>query len=373
MSTFEYLSNGKTLLIDSNDPDVIARKVREAELEIQQEKKQRQYLASPEYQPAEEAPEGEEITTYGKVGRGILAGLVTAPTEAASAIGYGLSAAGHEEGDEILRTAQILQERFAPDIEGLGAWAEVPKAWIQFGVPGGLVLKALGNANKATKLLALAGAEGMVAEEDMKSFGDTFLPNPITKTKELEALDGQERALAALYNKGVNGLESAAMLAGIPLVITAGGAVSNTTAKGLARVPGIKQVGKGLGLVGKGFIKTVNEIEKRSPAFKALASQVKFRGRLPDEQVAEIKAFRAIEFGGLARENLLAMNALSSTVKEVMKRGKANGYTLKKCLMRSMIIFIPLMTLQLSQRFLLKQNKKKPRRPLLKWIKLLVL
>lgn len=332
MSTFEYLSNGKTLLIDSNDPDVIARKVREAELEIQQEKKQRQYLASPEYQPAEEAPEGEEITTYGKVGRGILAGLVTAPTEAASAIGYGLSAAGHEEGDEILRTAQILQERFAPDIEGLGAWAEVPKALIQFGVPGGLVLKALGNANKATKLLALAGAEGMVAEEDMKSFGDTFLPNPITKTKELEALDGQERALAALYNKGVNGLESAAMLAGIPLVITAGGAVINTTAKGLARVPGIKQVGKGLGLVGKGFIKTVNEIEKRSPAFKALASSVKFRGRLPDEQVAEIKAFRAIEFGGLARENLLAMNALSSTVKEVMKRGKANGYNTEKML-----------------------------------------
>ena len=158
MSTFEYLSNGKTLLIDSNDPDVIARKVREAELAVQQEKKQRDYLASPEYQPAEEAATGEEISTFGKVGRGILSGLVTAPTEAASTVGYALSASGSKEGDEIAKTAQMLQERFAPDIEGLGAWAEVPKALIQFGVPGGLVLKALGNANKATKLLALAGA-----------------------------------------------------------------------------------------------------------------------------------------------------------------------------------------------------------------------
>jgi len=330
LATFKYLSDGSPIRINSSDPDVIAQKIREGELAIQQKRKQREYLASPEYQPAEEVATGEEISTFGKVGRGILSGLVTAPTEAASTVGYALSASGSKEGDEIAKTAQMLQERFAPDIEGLGAWAEVPKALIQFGVPGGLVLKALGNANKATKLLALASAEGMVAEEDMKSFGDTFLPNPITKTKELEALDGQERALAALYNKGVNGLESAAMLAGIPLTITAGGAVINTTAKGLAKVPGIKQVGKGLGVVGEGFSKTIDKIEKTSPAFRSLASSVRFRGRLPDEQVAEIKALRAVEFGGLAHANLLAMNDLSSTVKQVMKQGKANGYNTEK-------------------------------------------
>ena len=46
-----------------------------------------------------EAPEGEEITTYGKVGRGILSGFVTIPTELAATIGYGLSAAGaHKQG-----------------------------------------------------------------------------------------------------------------------------------------------------------------------------------------------------------------------------------------------------------------------------------
>tara|TARA_R100000664_G_C2758982_1_gene148301 strand:+ start:2710 stop:6771 length:4062 start_codon:yes stop_codon:yes gene_type:complete len=330
LATFKYLSDGSPIRINSSDPDVIAQKIREGELAIQQRRKQRQYLASPEYQPAEEAPEGEEITTYGKVGRGILSGLVTIPTELAATIGYGLSAAGYEQGDEIARQAMVVQDTYAPDIEGLGAWAEVPKALVQFGVPGGLVLKTLGNANKATKLLALASAEGMVAEEDMKSFGDTFLPNPITKTKELEALDGQERALAALYNKGVNGLESAAMLAGIPLTITAGGAVINTTAKGLAKVPGIKQVGKGLGVVGEGFSKTIDKIEKTSPAFRALASSVRFRGRLPDEQVAEIKALRAVEFGGLAHANLQAMNDLSSTVKQVMKEGKANGYNTEK-------------------------------------------
>ena len=100
----------------------------------------------------------------------------------------------------------------------MGAWAEIPKALVQFGVPGAAVLKVLGNQNKATKLLAVAAAEGLVAEEDMKSFGDTFLPNPITKTKELEGLDGQERAFAALYNKGVNGLDSSSFFF-LPLAV----------------------------------------------------------------------------------------------------------------------------------------------------------
>jgi len=329
IGTLQYLSDGSPLRV-FGDPDTVKRKVREAELEIQRNKKEIAYKASPEYQPGEVAPVGDEIGTFGKVGRGALAGLVTIPTEIASSVGYGLSAAGYDAGEDVVKTAEMVKEQFAPDIEGLGAWAEVPKALIQFGVPGGVVLKALGNSNKLTKLLAVASAEGMVAESDMKSFGDTFLPNPVTKTKELAMLDGQEKAFAALYNKGVNGLEAAAVMAGIPLVLTASGAVINTTLKGAARVPGVKQIGKGVGLVGKGFSQVVDRAEKSSPLIKNLVSSVRFRGKLPDKEVAEIKALKAVELGGLGHANLVAMNDLSTTLAEVMKKGKVNDFNGEK-------------------------------------------
>ena len=325
--TYKRLSNGRVATLYGDDPDNIARQLREKELEIQNNNRldsQRKFLASPEYQPGEEAPVGEEIGAFGSMARGVSAGLVSIPTELASTIGHGLSALGVEKGEDVVESAQLLQDRFAPDIEGLGAWAEIPKALVQFGVPGGVVLKALGNSNKLTKLLAVASAEGMVAESDMKSFGDTFLPNPITKTKELEGLEGQERAFAALYNKGVNGLEAAAIMAGIPLALTAAGAVVNTTAKGAARIPGVKQIGQGAMLVGKGFSKVVDKAEKSSPLTRSLLSSVRFRGKLPDKEVAEIKALKSTELLALGHTNLVAMNDLSNTLETVFKQGKVN-------------------------------------------------
>jgi len=256
LATFKYLSDGTPIRIDSSDPDVIARTLKEKELEVAQERKQTAYKASPEFQPSEADFVKEEsllgdvgeygeavMRTGGRAGRGALAGLVSIPTGIASTIGRGLQAAGVERGENVALTAQAVQDALAPDISDTGLWGEIPKALVQFGVPGAAVLKVLGNSNKATKLLATAFAEGTVAEEDMQSFGDTFLPNPVTKTKELDRLEGQEKAFAALYNKGVNGLEAAALMAGIPLAMTATGAVIKTGAKGAALVPGVKQVG----------------------------------------------------------------------------------------------------------------------------------
>jgi hypothetical protein len=331
--TYKRLSNGRVATLYGDDPDNIARQLREKELEIQNNNRldaQRKFLASPEYQPGEEAPVGEEIGAFGKASRGVLNALVTIPTEISATMYNALAAAGYDEGEIGAKNSLAIKDRFAPEIKDLGAWAEIPKALVQFGVPGGLILKSLGNANKATKLLAVAAAEGMVAEEDMKSFGDTFLPNPITKTKELEALDGQERAFAALYNKGVNGLEAAAIMAGIPLTLTAAGAVVNTTAKGAAKIPGVKQIGQGAMLVGKGFSKVVDKAEKSSPLAKNLISSVRFRGKLPDKEVAEIKALKSVELGALGHTNLVAMNDLSETLGAVFKQGKVNDFSGEK-------------------------------------------
>jgi hypothetical protein len=341
--TYKRLSDGSLQEFFGDDPDYIAQKVKEKELEIQHNNRidaQRKFLTSPEYQPGEEAPVGEEIGTFGRMGRGALRGLVSIPTELSASMYTALAAAGYDKGHIGARNSLAIKDRFAPDIEGMGAWAEIPKALVQFGVPGAAVLKVLGNQNKATKLLAVAAAEGLVAEEDMKSFGDTFLPNPITKTKELEGLDGQERAFAALYNKGVNGLEAAAIMAGIPLTLTAAGAVVNTTAKGAARIPGVKQIGQGAMLVGKGFSKVVDKAEKSSPLTRNLLSSVRFRGKLPDKEVAEIKALKSVELGALGHTNLVAMNDLSATLEAVFKKGRLMTLMARKLLMLSMIIFI---------------------------------
>ena len=344
--TFKRLSDGSIERIYSNDPDVIARTVKEKELGIAQRRKEDAliaYQASPEFQPSESDFVKEEsllgdigeygeavMRTGGRAGRGVLAGLVAIPTEAASTIGRGLEAAGVDRGANIVARAQSVQNAFAPEISDLGLWAEVPKALVQFGLPGAAVFKVLGNSNKATKILATAAAEGMVAEEDMKSFGDTFLPNPVTKTKELERLEGQERAFAALYNKGVNGLEAAAVMAGIPLALTGAGAVIKTTAKGAALVPGVKQVGEGINLVGTGISKAVNEAEKRSKLVKFLAPKFRFRGELPDTVAAEIKALKATELSALAHSNLIALSDLDATFKQAIKSGNANGSDAEK-------------------------------------------
>ncbi len=344
--TLRRLSDGSIERIYSSDPDTISLKVQDAERAISAKRKQdalTAYRASTDFQPSEEDFVKEEsllgdvgeygeavMRTGGRAGRGVLAGLVSIPTEIASTVGRGLQAAGVERGENVVLTAQAVQDALAPDISDTGLWGEIPKALVQFGIPGAAVFKVLGNSNKATKLLATAAAEGVVAEEDMQSFGDTFLPNPVTKTKELDRLEGQEKAFAALYNKGVNGLEAAALMAGIPLAMTATGAVIKTGAKGAALVPGVKQVGEGLYAVGKGFGKVVEEAEKRSKVAKFLLPKFKFKGDLPDNVVAELKALKATELSGLAHANLIALNDLDATFKQAIKSGNANGSDAEK-------------------------------------------
>ena len=176
----------------------------------------------------------------------------------------------------------------------------------------------------------------MVAEEDMQSFGDTFLPNPVTKTKELDRLEGQEKAFAALYNKGVNGLEAAAVMAGIPLTLTATGAVIKTAAKGASLVPGVKQVGEGVSLVGKEFNKVLERAEKDKGllglggAVGRFAPDFRFRGRLPDNVAAEIRALKATELSALAHSNLIALSDLDATFKQAIRSGNGNGSDAEK-------------------------------------------
>lgn len=53
LATFKYLSDGTPIRIDSSDPDVIARTLREKELEVAQERRRTAFEASAEFQPSE--------------------------------------------------------------------------------------------------------------------------------------------------------------------------------------------------------------------------------------------------------------------------------------------------------------------------------
>ena len=67
--------SGSIVRLYGDDPDNVARQLKEKELEIQHNNRidaQRKFLTSPEYQPGEEAPVGEEIGTFGRMGRGAL-------------------------------------------------------------------------------------------------------------------------------------------------------------------------------------------------------------------------------------------------------------------------------------------------------------
>tara|TARA_R100001129_G_scaffold186585_1_gene179026 strand:- start:9 stop:4139 length:4131 start_codon:yes stop_codon:yes gene_type:complete len=319
--------DGRSLYLQADSPEEASRMLREQNLALRSERKQQEYKASAEYQPGETL-EPENIEFGGKVLRGGLNGLVSIPTNITSAVGFGLQAAGAEEvGSDLVDRANAVRERFAPDIEGLGLAAEIPKALVQFGLPAGLVFKATKGANKATQIAATAAAEGLVAEEDMKTFGDTYLPNPLTKTQELEFLSGQERAFAALYNKGKTGLEAAAITMGVPLALTGAGAVIKTTSKVAANVPGVSQVADGLAAVGEGFGETVRRMEKSSPLVRKALSQVRFRGDLPDDTTAEIKSLYATNLARLSHQNEVAFKDLNTSLETMMKSGKENGYT----------------------------------------------
>ena len=49
LATFKYLSDGTPIRIDSSDPDVIARTLREKELQVAQERKRTAFEASAEF------------------------------------------------------------------------------------------------------------------------------------------------------------------------------------------------------------------------------------------------------------------------------------------------------------------------------------
>ena len=322
--------DGRSLYIDADSPEDASRILKEKNLALRQARKQRAFEAGPDYQPGE-VLEKEDISFSGSVWRGGLNGLVSIPTNVTSAVGYGLQAAGAEKiGSEFVDRAKAVQSRFAPDIEGLGLAAEIPKALVQFGLPAYKIFKALQGSNMATKVAATAAAEGLVAEEDMKTFGDDYLPNPLTKTQELEFLDGQERAFAALMNKGKIGLEAAALTAGIPLALTGAGAVIKTSSGAIAKGPGIREVADGVYAVGEGFGKLLDKAEKASPAFKKGIGYVRFRGDLPDKATAELKALYATRLSSMAGANNVAFKDLNDAIANVATSGKANGFSQEK-------------------------------------------
>ena len=335
--------DGRSLYLQADSPEEASRMLREQNLALRAERKQREYKASADYQPGETL-EPENINFGGRVFRGGLNGLVSIPTNATSAVGFALQAAGQEDlGSDFIDRAKAVQDRFAPDIEGLGLAAEIPKALVQFGLPGTLVFRATRGSNKATQIAATAAAEGLVAEEDMKTFGDTYLPNPLTKTQELEFLEGQERAFAALYNKGKTGLEAAALTMGVPLALTGAGAVIKTTSKVAANVPGVREIADGLVAVGEGFGETVRRMEKSSPLVRKALSQVRFRGDLPDETTAEIKSLYAANLARLSHQNEVAFKDLNTSLETMMKSGKENGYT-QEMIIKALDDFINPMT-----------------------------
>ena len=324
--------DGRSLYIDADSPEDASRILKEKNLALRQARKDRKFKAGPDYQPGE-VLEKEDIGFMGSVMRGGLNGLVSIPTNITSTIGYGLQAAGAEEvGSELVDRAKAVQSRFAPDVEGLGLAAEVPKALVQFGLPAYKVFQAVKGASTATKVAATAAAEGLVAEEDMKTFGDDYLPNPLTKTQELEFLNGQERAFAALLNKGKVGLEAAALTAGIPLALTGAGAVIKTSSGAIAKVPGVREIADGVYAVGEVFGDVVDKAEKASPAFKKGIGYFKFKGDLPDEATAELKALNATRLASMTHANTVAFKDLNDAFENVAMSGKENGFSQEQIL-----------------------------------------
>jgi len=330
MPILKKLNDGSVISFNNDeDPNFISRRVHEKNLEIKQNLKQNMFRNSPDYQPGVVLNQ-EDIGTFGAVGRGALSGLVSLATEPVGTAGLLLQAAGAEQaGDELVKRAESVQERFSPNIEGLGLAAELPKALVQFGIPGGLVLKATKGMNKAAQLAALGAAEGLVAEADMQTFGDIWIDGGPTKTRELENLEGQEKAFASLYNKGKVGLEASALAAGLPIALGAGGKVLSGSATVLANTPGLKETFKGAQDLANYMGKGVDEVLKNNPMLDKGASFFRYRGALPTKEAAEIRDARALEFGAYAQANKVALEELQLTMDTVFKQGDANGVTSK--------------------------------------------
>ena len=327
---YKVLDNGQSVIINAKSEDEAKLILREKNLASKLREKEIAYKASPDYQPGATL-EKENIGFWGSVGRGATAGAVTGITEIGSTIGLGLQALGaEEEGQNIENKMQAIQETFAPDIEGLGLSAEIPKLLFQFGLPGVAVLRAAKGANAATKAMALGSAEGLAAESDMKTMGDTWFGGGPTATKDLQSLEGQELAYAKLYNKGMVGLEALGVMTGVPIALRAAVDVGADAAQVAARVPGVKQAANAVNELGSAVSASVKEIEKNNPLIRKALSSVRFRGELPDKTVAEIKALRGTQFAAMAQQNNVALQELNNTFKVLTESGKANGMTLHR-------------------------------------------
>ena len=318
---------------DDDDPNEVRRQIKERNLAISQEKERVKFANSVENNPATELLQ-EDIGAFGAAGRGALNGLVSIGTETASTIGYGLQLAGEEEtGKDLVARAQAIQEVYAPDIRGLGLAAEIPKALVQFGAPGGAVLKATKGFRKGAALVPLAAAEFTVASPDMETFGDSFIGAGPTKTRDLEYLDGQEKAFAALENKGKIALEGAAVSIGAPFLFAKAAQVGLPLAAKTAALPVVgdalqvsfkaaKDAGE---LIGQG----VDKVLKESPTLDKLAGQFRYRGMLPTKELAEIRDARSLEFASLLQANKIALDDAQQSLDLIFKRGDVNGITAK--------------------------------------------
>ena len=318
---------------DDADLNEIRRQIKEKNLAIKLEKDQANYLNSDKYQPATEL-EQEDIGTWGAAGRGALHGLVSIPTETLSTVGYGLQLAGEEEmGQDLVTTAQSIQEMYAPDITGLGLAAELPKALVQFGVPGMAILKATKGIRKGAGLIPLAAGEFTVASPDMETFGDSFVGGGPTKTRELQYLDGQEKAYAALENKGKTALEGAAVAIGAPFAFAKAAQIGLPLVSKTAALPVVGDVIRGsfsaAKEAGEVIGKAVDGVLKESPFWDKAAGLFRYRGMLPTKEMAEIRDARSLEFASLLQANKIALDDAQQSLDFVFKKGEANGLTAK--------------------------------------------
>ncbi len=326
MAIVKFLNDGSSVLFEEGtEPSIIQKELREKNLALALERKKLEKQLSPDYNPGTTL-ESDEVSFSGKFGKGLLSGLVEIPTNIVSGVGYGLQLAGQEEaGEELIARSKAVEERFAPDIEGYGLAAELPKALVQFGLPGSFVLKAAKSANLATKAAALGAAEGLVAGEDMQTIGDAYIGIGPTLTKDLSHLEGQEKALTALMNKGKVGLEGAALTAGIPAVFGLLGATFSDVATVGSKVPGVKQAGKELDKFISSTGQGIDSLLNKYPKADKIAGLFRYRGILPDKEFAEIRDARAVEFAALSFKNQLTLDEVNDTMTRAFKTGKQNG------------------------------------------------
>ena len=329
MTIVKKLDDGSFISFrDNTDPDFIARRTKEKNLAIAQEKGDISRVLGPDYNPGETI-EKDAITPTGFAGRGALSGLVSLVSEPVETAGYLAQLTGQEQlGQELVKRAEAVKQTYAPDIEGGGLSAEVPKALVQFGVPATFVLKAMKGRGKIAQAVALGLGEAIFASSDMESMGDSFIGVGPTLTKELDQLEGQEKAFQALLNKGKIGLEASALTLGIPAMFSSLGAAFGTAASIGAKVPGVQEAAQGL----KDFSSYVGDqvdsfLKSRPDSYigDKGAALFRYRGALPTKEAAEIRDARAIEFGALAAKNQLALDEINQTMSLAFKSGKDNS------------------------------------------------